>query len=162
MDHKFFFLIFIGVQLIYNVVLVSGVWESESVIHTSTFFQSLFPYRPLQSIEFPGLYSRSLLFILYIIVCICQSQSPNLLPRRPHAFFITLLFFPLYWHEFLGNLSIFCPPKTEDEMVGWHYQLNGHEFQHAPGVGDGQRDLACYMQSMGLQRVGHDRATELN
>ena len=27
---------------------------------------------------------------------------------------------------------------TEDEMVGWHHQLNGHEFQQTPGVGDGQ------------------------
>ena len=27
---------------------------------------------------------------------------------------------------------------TEDEMVGWHYQLDGHEFQQAPGAGDGQ------------------------
>ena len=26
---------------------------------------------------------------------------------------------------------------TEDEMVGWHHQLNGHEFEQAPGVGDG-------------------------
>ena len=26
---------------------------------------------------------------------------------------------------------------TEDEMVGWHHQLNGHEFQEASGVGDG-------------------------
>ena len=25
---------------------------------------------------------------------------------------------------------------TEDEMVGWQYQLNGHEFEQAPGVGD--------------------------
>ena len=25
---------------------------------------------------------------------------------------------------------------TEDEMVGWHHQLNGHEFEKAPGVGD--------------------------
>ena len=32
---------------------------------------------------------------------------------------------------------------TEDEMVGWHYQLNGHEFEQAPGVGDGQGSLAC-------------------
>ena len=28
---------------------------------------------------------------------------------------------------------------TEDEMVGWHLQLNGHEFAQAPGVGEGQR-----------------------
>ena len=33
---------------------------------------------------------------------------------------------------------------TEDEMVGWHHRLNGHEFEQAPGVGDGQGRLACY------------------
>ena len=31
----------------------------------------------------------------------------------------------------------------EDEMVGWHHRLNGHEFKQALGVGDGQRGLAC-------------------
>ena len=31
---------------------------------------------------------------------------------------------------------------TEDEMVGWHHQLNGHVFEQAPGVGDGQGSLA--------------------
>ena len=31
---------------------------------------------------------------------------------------------------------------TEDEMVGWHHWLNGHEFESAPGVGDGQGSLA--------------------
>ena len=32
---------------------------------------------------------------------------------------------------------------TEDEKVGWHHQLDGHEFEQAPGVGDGQGCLAC-------------------
>ena len=32
---------------------------------------------------------------------------------------------------------------TEDEMVGWHHQLDGHEFEKAPGVGDGQGSLVC-------------------
>ena len=32
---------------------------------------------------------------------------------------------------------------TEDEMVGWHYRLNGHGFGWTPGVGDGQKGLAC-------------------
>ena len=32
---------------------------------------------------------------------------------------------------------------TEDEMIGWHRQLYGHEFEQAPGVGDGQESLAC-------------------
>ena len=33
---------------------------------------------------------------------------------------------------------------TEDKMVGWHHWLNGHEFEQAPGVGDGQGSLVCY------------------
>ena len=32
---------------------------------------------------------------------------------------------------------------TEDEMVGWYYRLDGHEFGYAPGVGDGQGSMAC-------------------
>ena len=32
---------------------------------------------------------------------------------------------------------------TEDEMVGWHHQLNGHEFKQALGDGEGQGSLAC-------------------
>ena len=33
--------------------------------------------------------------------------------------------------------------KTKDEMAGWHHQLDGHEFEKTPGVGDGQRGLVC-------------------
>ena len=32
---------------------------------------------------------------------------------------------------------------TEDEMVGWHHRLNGHEFEQIPGAGDGQGGLMC-------------------
>jgi len=32
---------------------------------------------------------------------------------------------------------------TEDEMVGWHHRLNGHEFEQAAGDGEGQGSLAC-------------------
>ena len=32
---------------------------------------------------------------------------------------------------------------TEDEMVGWYHRLFGHEFEYAPGVGDGQGSLEC-------------------
>ena len=48
---------------------------------------------------------------------------------------------------------------TEDEIVGWHHQINGHEFEQVLGVGDGQPDV---LQSIGLHRVWHDWATELN
>ena len=43
-------------------------------------------------------------------------------------------------------------------IVGWHHQLDGHEFEQALDVGDGRGGLP----SMGLQRVGQDWATELN
>ena len=43
---------------------------------------------------------------------------------------------------------------TEDEMVGWHHQLNGHAFEQALGVGDGQGSLACC--SPWGHRVGYD------
>ena len=33
---------------------------------------------------------------------------------------------------------------TEDEMGGWHHQLDEHEFEQALGVGDGQGSLLCY------------------
>ena len=32
---------------------------------------------------------------------------------------------------------------TEDKMVGWHHPLNGCEFEHAPGDGEGQGSLEC-------------------
>ena len=75
---------------------------------------------------------------------------------------------------------------TEDEMVGWHHQLDGPEFEQAPRDGEGQESLACFSpwghkesdmteqlnnnksackckrcgtqtwSTMGLQRVGQD------
>ena len=35
---------------------------------------------------------------------------------------------------------------TEDEMIGWHHQLNGHIFEPTPGDGEGQGSLACCSQ----------------
>ena len=32
---------------------------------------------------------------------------------------------------------------TKDEMVGWYYRLNGHEFEQTPGDSEGQGSLAC-------------------
>ena len=32
---------------------------------------------------------------------------------------------------------------TKDEMAGWHHGLDGREFESTPGIGDGQRGLAC-------------------
>ena len=43
----------------------------------------------------------------------------------------------------LGGIEGRRRKGRQDEMVGWHYQLNGREFEQAPGVGDGQGRLAC-------------------
>ena len=44
---------------------------------------------------------------------------------------------------------------AENEMLGWHHQLDGHEFEQAPGVGDGTGKPSV-LQSMGLQKAGHN------
>ena len=62
---------------------------------------------------------------------------------------------PILWPPDVKNWLIWKDPdagkdwrqeekgSTEDEMVGWHHRLDGHEFGQAPGVGDGQGSLAC-------------------
>ena len=61
---------------------------------------------------------------------------------------------PILWPPHAKNWLIWKAPDakkdwrhekgtTEDEMVGWHHRLNGHEFGWTPGVGDGQGGLAC-------------------
>ena len=52
---------------------------------------------------------------------------------------IDLLERPWFWERLKAEEK----GTTEDEMVGWHHRLNGHEFEQASGVGDGQGSLAC-------------------
>ena len=47
---------------------------------------------------------------------------------------------------------------TEDEMAGWHHQLNGHEFEKTPGDSEGQGSLAHY--SPWGRRVRYNLVTE--
>ena len=47
---------------------------------------------------------------------------------------------------------------TEDEMIGWHHRLNGHEFEQAPGDGEGHGSLG-YCRPWGRKRVRRDLAT---
>ena len=63
---------------------------------------------------------------------------------------------PIFWSPNMKSWLIWKDPDegkdwrceekgtTEDEMVGWNHQLDGHEFEQAPGVGDGQGSLACW------------------
>ena len=79
---------------------------------------------------------------------------------------------PVLWPPDVKNWLIWKDPDagkdwrqeekgmTEDEMVGWHHWLEGHEFDQFPGVFDGQGGLACC--SLWDLRVRHNLATELN
>ena len=77
---------------------------------------------------------------------------------------------PILWPPDVKNWLILKDPDavkdwgqeekgtTEDEMVGWHHQLNGHEFEQAPGDGEGQGSLAgC---SLWGHKVKRDWVTE--
>ena len=75
---------------------------------------------------------------------------------------------PILWPPYVKNWLIGKDPDAgknwkqekkgtkEDEMVGWHHPLNGHEFEQAQGVGDGQGSLACCCP------FGSDRTEWLN
>ena len=49
----------------------------------------------------------------------------------------------VYYLQELPNTQEEEKGTTEAEMVGWHHRLDGHEFEQALGVGDGQGSLAC-------------------
>ena len=112
-----FFKIFIGVELIYNVVLVSGIQQSESVTHISTLFKILFPYRSLEyRVEFPVLYSRFLLVIyiiyssVYMSIPISQFILIPLVTVGMFSTFVTLfLSFKYFLRPFLSLFSFWDP-----------------------------------------------------
>ena len=80
-----------------------------------------------------------------------------MLKNDHHKFLLVIIHAVLNISHIKILLSINCVPElgtfkpidrrqeekgmTEDEMVGWHHQLNGHEFKQALGVGDGQGNL---------------------
>ena len=68
---------------------------------------------------------------------------------------------PILWPPDAKNSLIRKDPdarkdkvRTEDEVIGWHHQIDGHEFEQALGVGDGQGSLVCCRPR--FHRVGHD------
>ena len=79
---------------------------------------------------------------------------------------------PVLWPSDMKNWLICKDPDArkdwrqeekgtpEGDMVGWHHQLNGHEFEQALGVGDGQGSLAC--SSPWGRKVNYDRTTKIN
>ena len=65
-----------------------------------------------------------------------ETEAPMLWPPDPKNWLIGKD--PDVWKDWRQEEK----GMTEDEMVGWHHQLNGHEFEQALGVGDGHGSLA--------------------
>ena len=81
---------------------------------------------------------------------------------------------PILWSPDVKNWLIWKDPDagkdwrweekgtTEDEMVGWHHQINGYEFEQALGVGDGQGGWRAAVQGVAKSRTRLSDWTELN
>ena len=78
-------------------------------------------------------------------------QYPGHLMQRADSLEKTLMLGKVEGQEEKGT--------TEDEIVGWHHLLSGHEFEQTPGDGEGQESLVCF-QSMGLQRIEYHLGTK--
>ena len=83
-----------------------------------------------------------------------EAETPALWP--PHAKSWLIGKDPDAWRDWGQDEG----GMTEDEMAGWHHRLDGHEFEWILGVDDGREAWCAVIH--GLQRVGHDWATELN
>ena len=62
----------------------------------------------------------------------------------------------------LGKIEGRRKGTTEEQMVGWHHRLNGHEFGWTPGVGDGQGGLACLVHMVTKSWTQLSDLTELS
>ena len=91
---------------------------------------SILDINPLSDIWFASIFSHLVgcLFILWRFPLLCSKL---------------LLWCNLKSPEVGKNWRKEEKVMTEGEMVGWHHGLNGHEFEQAPGDGDGQGSLAC-------------------
>ena len=76
--------------------------------------------------------------LFYVCVCVCiEAETPILWPPDVKSWLI--------WKDPDAGKGWRWEEKgtTEDEMVGWHHWLKGHEFEQGLGFGDGQGGLTC-------------------
>ena len=98
-------------------------------------------------------------FFFFLLDYVPQSRLPHLMKSNPEHAEAPILWPPDAKSRLTGkdpdagkDWGQEEKGTTEDEMVGWHHWLNGHESEWTPGDGEGPGSLVCCMQSMGLQR----------
>ena len=119
----------------WNIVSISGVLanssaQQESLFSIKTYFSS--PSKETQPVHPKG--NQSWIFIGRTDA---EAETPVLWPPDEKSWLIgkdSDAGKDWRWEE---------KGTTEDEMVGWHHQLDGHEFEQTLGVDDGQGGLAC-------------------
>ena len=72
--------------------------------------------------------------------------------------------FPLYlpWNDGTGCHDTGKDWRQDEKVVGWHHQVNGHEFEQAPRVRDGQGGLACCSQKTKIMASGPTTSWEID
>ena len=159
------------------MILVSWVLSFKPTFSLSslTFIKRLFSFSLLSAIRVvSSAYLRLLIFLLEILIpaydsfsshftwCTlnvhhwkdwCWSWNSNILATRCEELMHWKR--PWCWENWRQERK----GKTEDEVVGWHHWLDGHEFEQALGVDDGQESQLCY--SPWTCRVSYNWATEL-
>ena len=93
--------------------------------------------RPLDSEEIKPVHPKGNQSWIFIGRTDSEAETPILWPPDAKSWFI--------WKDPGAGKDWGQEEKgtTEDEMVGWHHQLYGHEFEQALGIGDGQGSLVC-------------------
>ena len=134
-------------ELIYNDVLVSGQQQSDLVthIHLSILFRFFFFYRlleknlesPLDSMEIKPVNPKGNQPWIFIGRTDAEAEAATLWPPDGKSWLIRK------GPDAGKGLRQEAKGTTEDEMVGWHHQLNGYEFEQTPGDSEGQGSLVC-------------------
>ena len=119
--------------MIYNILLVSGVQQSGSVIHLHiSALESPLDYNEIKPVHPKG--DQSWIFIVSTEV---EAETPILWPPDAKSWLIGKD--PDVGKDWKQKEK----GTTEDAMVGWHHWLNGHEFERTPGDSEGQNRLVC-------------------
>ena len=158
-----------GAQLIYDIMLVSGIQQSESVIHihVATFFR-LFSHLGRYRVEFPVLYSRSLLVLYFAWIISLWAecpQVPSVLQRGSdfHPFEGWIIFCCEYILGFLVGLMVENQPAMQETWVwslGQEDPLEKEMTIHSSFLAwtIPWTEKPGGLQCMGLQRVRYDLA----